>query len=120
MDRIHSNAVPMGYPPEIQPKLEAPAHFPDFRERRRPKVAPPAPNLVVHSLHLHPVGTEDEGVFKSQFNHLDAAHREKLRPREPSEEVALLKGQLEKASMHFSDFLGIVELTPSRKRESYL
>ncbi|MGY2990282.1 hypothetical protein [Bradyrhizobium sp. USDA 4508] len=77
-------------------------------------------NLVVHSLHLHPVGTEDEGVFKSQFNHLDAAHREKLRPREPNEEVALLMGQLAKASRHFNDFLDIVELTPSRKRESYL
>ncbi|MCP3417925.1 hypothetical protein NLM16_27845 [Bradyrhizobium brasilense] len=77
-------------------------------------------NLVVHSLHLHPVGTEDEGVFKSQFNHPDAAHREKLRPREPNEEVALLMGQLAKASAHFNNFLDIVELTPSRKRESYL
>ena len=77
-------------------------------------------NLVVHSLHLHPIQADEEGVFKSQFNHLDAAHREKLRPREPAEEVALLMGQLDGAGTLFSDFLSVVESPPSRKRDRWL
>lgn len=120
MDRIHSNAVPMDIRLKSSPSWKRLRTFQTSEKEDGLKWLLQRRNLVVHSLHLHPVGTEDEGVFKSQFNHLDAAHREKLRPREPSEEVALLMGQLEKASMHFSDFLGIVELTPSRKRESYL
>ena len=74
-------------------------------------------NLVVHSLHLHPVQADEEGVFKSQFNHLDAAHREKLRPREPAEEVALLVGQLDRAGALFGDFLTVAELAPPRKQD---
>lgn len=72
-------------------------------------------NLVVHSLHLHPVQGNEEGMFKSQFNHLDAAHREKLRPRDPAGEVALLLGQLDRAGTLFADFLTLLELSPSRK-----
>ena len=74
-------------------------------------------NLVVHSLHLHPVHTDEEGVFKSQFNHLDAAHREKLRPRDPADEVALLMGELDRAATLFNAFLTVVELTPSQRRD---
>lgn len=72
-------------------------------------------NLVVHSLHLHPVQDNEEGMFKSQFNHLDAAHREKLRPRDPAGEVALLVCQLNRAGTLFADFLTLLELSPSRK-----
>lgn len=72
-------------------------------------------NLVVHSLHLHPVQNNEEGMFKSQFNHLDAAHREKLRPRDPEGEVALLLGQLDRAGALFADFLDLLEFSPSRK-----
>ncbi|MEZ2142250.1 hypothetical protein AAE026_08080 [Bradyrhizobium sp. DN5] len=120
MDRIHSNAVPMDNGLKSSTSWKRLRTFQTSEKEDGLKWLLQRRNLVVHSLHLHPVGTEDEGVFKSQFNHLDAAHREKLRPREPNEEVALLMGQLAKASMHFSDFLDIVELTPSRKRESYL
>ncbi|MGY4600379.1 hypothetical protein ACVWXL_008125 [Bradyrhizobium sp. GM22.5] len=120
MDHIHSNAVPMDMRLKSSPSWKRLRTFQTSEKEDGLKWLLQRRNLVVHSLHLHPVGTEDDGVFKSQFNHLDAAHREKLRPREPSEEVALLMGQLEKASTHFRDFLDIVELTPSRKRESYL
>ena len=54
-------------------------------------------NLIVHSLHLQPIAPDDgsnfgevsevgesdnDTVFTAQFNHLNHAHREKLRPRE--------------------------------------
>ncbi|MDF0579226.1 hypothetical protein [Bradyrhizobium yuanmingense] len=120
MDRIHSNAVPMDNRLKSSMSWKRLRTFQTSEKEDGLKWLLQRRNLVIHSLHLHPVGTEDEGVFKSQFNHLDAAHREKLRPREPNEEVRLLMGQLEKASKHFGDFLDIVETTPSRKRESYL
>ena len=53
------------------------------------------------------------------FLSLDVAHREKLRPREPAEEVGLLVGQLDRASALFSDFLSVAEFAPSRKREHW-
>lgn len=71
-------------------------------------------NLIVHSLHLHPVQDSEEGMFKSQFNHLDAAHREKLRPRDPAGEVKLLLGQLDRAGALFADFLTLLERSPPR------
>ncbi|MBR1165022.1 hypothetical protein [Bradyrhizobium elkanii] len=120
MDRIHSNAVPMDNRLKSSMSWKRLRTFQTSEKDDGLKWLLQRRNLIVHSLHLHPVGAEDEGVFKSQFNHLDAAHRDKLRPREPNEEVALLIGQLNKASIHFSDFLDVVELTPSRKRESYL
>jgi hypothetical protein len=66
-------------------------------------------NLLVHSLHLQPIAPDDDSdfgdgektdsdtVFTSQFNHIDHAHREKLRPRDLNGEVILLVGQLNKA-----------------------
>jgi len=76
-------------------------------------------NLFIHSLHLHPVEANEEGVFKSQFNHLEATHREKLRPRDPAEEVALLMGQLDMAGALFSDFLAVAEFAPQRKSDQW-
>lgn len=72
-------------------------------------------NLVVHSLHLHPIKPAEEGVFRSQHNHIDAAHREKLRPRAPVDETAILGGQLRKAAALFDDFLRLVEMSHNRK-----
>lgn len=77
-------------------------------------------NLIVHSLHLHPVATDEEGVFKSQFNHLDAAHREKLKPRDPEGEVTALVGQLEQAGTMFDDCLGLVLMSASRKADTFI
>jgi hypothetical protein len=74
-------------------------------------------NLIVHSLHLHPVQGNEEGMFKSQFNHLDAAHREKLRPRDPAGEVELLLGQLDRAGALFDNFLTLLERSPNRKSD---
>jgi hypothetical protein len=48
-----------------------------------------------------------------------AAHREKLRPREPAEEVALLMGQLDRGGALFGNLLSVVEFAPSRKRDSF-
>lgn len=115
MDRIHVNAVPM------DTALKASVHWKRLRDfqtsekedglkwllRRR--------NLIVHSLHLRPVQAIQDEVFKSQFNHLDAAHREKLRPRDAMGEGDLLSGQLKRAANLFEDALAVIEMTRSRK-----
>jgi hypothetical protein len=77
-------------------------------------------NLLVHSIHLPPVNENDDGVFNSQFNHLDRAHREKLRPQTPAKEVELLLGQLQKASELFRDFLSLLEFSPSRRVDTWV
>src|SRR5271165_5797511 len=119
MDRIHSNAVPMDDRLKSSNSWKRIRSFQTSEKDDGLKWLLQRRNLVVHSLHLHAVQTDEEGVFKSQFNHLDAAHREKLRPREPAEEVALLMGQLDGAATLFSDFLSVVELSPSRKRDRW-
>jgi hypothetical protein len=120
MDRIHSNAVPMDNRLKDNGCWKRLRSFQTSEKEDGLKWLLQRRNLVVHSLHLHPVQADEEGVFKSQFNHLDAAHRDKLRPKEPAEEVALLMGQLDAAGALFSDFLTVVELAPSRKRDSWL
>jgi hypothetical protein len=72
-------------------------------------------NLIIHSLHLHPVQSAEDDVFKSQFNHLEVAHREKLRPRDPAGEARLLLGQLDRAGALFADFLTLLEHSAARK-----
>lgn len=114
MDRIHANAVPMDERLKNSDSWKRLRSFQTSEREDGLKWLLQRRNLVVHSLHLHPVAANEEGVFKSQFNHLDAAHREKLRPREPSSEVALLIGQLTKVCELFSDFLTVVEFSPSR------
>lgn len=117
MDRIHANLVPMDARLSGSGSWKRLRSFQTSEKEDGLKWLLNRRNLVVHSLHLHPVQTDEEGMFKSQFNHLDAAHREKLRPREPAGEVALLLGQLDKAGALFSDFLTLVEFSTSRKRD---
>ena len=119
LDRIHSNVVPMDERLKNNGSWKRLRSFQNSEKEDGLKWLLQRRNLVVHSLHLHPIETE-EGVFKSQFNHLDAAHRDKLRPRDPPEEVALLMGQLNGAGALFSAFLTLVELAPSRKRDHVL
>jgi len=115
MDRIHANVAPMNERLRMSGswgrlrkfQISAKEEGLQFLLQRR--------NLVVHSLHLHPVENDDDDVFRSQFNHLDKAHREKLRPRDPAGEVALLVGHLNKAAALFSDILTLIEFSPSRK-----
>lgn len=119
MDRIHANAVPM------DDRLKGSAswrHLRSFQTSEKEdglKWLLQRRNLIVHSLHLHPVPVGEESVFKSQFNHLDAAHREKLRPGAPMEEVSLLMGQFDRLCQLFGDFLAILELAPPRKRSLF-
>jgi hypothetical protein len=117
MDRINANAVPMDNRLKNSGSWKRLRFFQGSEKEDGLKWLLQRRNLVVHSLHLHPVQADEEGVFKSQFNHLDAAHREKLRPREPAEEVALLVGQLDRAGALFGDFLTVAELAPPRKQD---
>lgn len=116
VDRIHANAVPM------EPRLKESAEWQRLRafqtsEREDGlKWLLQRRNLMVHSLHLHPIKPSDEGMFTSQFNHLEVAHREKLRPRSPSEECAGLIEQLKRASALFPEVLGVLERAPRRNR----
>jgi hypothetical protein len=115
MDRIHLNAVPMDDGLKNSNSWNRLRSFQTSEKEDGLKWLVQRRNLVVHSLHLHPVEGDEEGVFRSQFNHLDAAHRDKLRPREPAAEVDLLVGQLNRAGALFSDFLSVTEFAPSRK-----
>lgn len=87
-------------------------------------------NLLVHSLHLQPIPPDDDSrfpeggsdsntVFTSQFNHLDHAHREKLRPRDQEGEVSLLLNQLNMAAVRFKTFLRLIEAAPSKMRDRF-
>ena len=120
MDRIHVNAVPMDSRLKASGSWKRLRAFQCSEKEDGLKWLLQRRNLVIHSLHLHPVQPSQEDVFKSQFNHLDVAHREKLRPRAPREEVALLIEQLNKAARLFADFLTVVESTPSRRHERFI
>lgn len=120
MDRIHANAVPMDDRLKNSGSWKRLRAFQTSEKDDGLKWLLQRRNLVVHSLHLHPIPVDEDSVFKSQFNHLEAAHREKLRPRDPVDEVGLLIGQLKKAGELFSDFLVVVEFSPSRKRDPWL
>jgi hypothetical protein len=119
MDRIHSNAVPMDNPLKYSTSWKRLRSFQTSGKDDGLQWLLQRRNLFIHSLHLHPVEADEDGVFTSQYNHLDAAHRDKLRPREPAEEAALLMGQLDMAGALFTDFLTIAELVPSRKRDRW-
>jgi len=119
MDRIHANVVPMDERMKASGSWKRSRSFQTSEKEDGLKWLLLRRNLVVHSLHLHPVRTDEEGVFKSQFNHLDAAHREKLRPRDPAGEVGLLLGQFGRACELFGDFLTVVGFSPSRKRDPW-
>lgn len=120
MDRIHANAVPMDEQLKNSGSWKRLRAFQTSEKDDGLKWLLQRRNLVVHSLHLHPVPEDEDSVFKSQFNHLETAHREKLRPRDPVDEVGLLVGQLTKAGELFSDFLAVVEFSPVRKKDPWL
>lgn len=117
MERVAANVVPMNERLKASGSWERLRAFQSSEREDGLKWLLLRRNLVVHSIHLHPVQGNEEGMFKSQFNHLDAAHREKLRPRDPAGEVALLLGQLDRAGALFVDFLTLLESSPSRKSD---
>lgn len=115
IDRIHSNVCPMNEQLRNSSSWKRLRSFQTSAKDDGLQFLLQRRNLLVHSLHLHPLKNDDDDVFESQFNHLEKAHREKLRPREPAAEVSLLVNQLIKASTLFDDVLTLVELAPSRK-----
>lgn len=131
VDRIHANVVRMD---DKLAKSSSWKMLRDFQTSGKDdgyKWLQERRNLVVHSLHLQPVPPEEDAsesieseadndtVFTSQFNHLDHAHREKLRPREPRGEVLLLMNQLNMAGVLFKHFLSLLEASPSKKRDGF-
>ena len=120
MDRVHNNVAPMDKQLKDSSSWKRLRTFQTSEEDTGLKWLLQRRNLIVHSLHLHPVTTDEEGMFKSQFNHLDAAHREKLRPRDPDGEVTALVGQLDQAGSLFAECLSLVLLSRSRKIDTWL
>lgn len=114
MNRIHANVVPMVKQMQSD---EAWKHLRAFQTSNKSDGLQwllQRRNLIIHSLHLHPVPIEEQ-VFDSQFNHLDEAHRKKLLPKEPNEEIVLLHEQLSKAAELFPSCLKIIKYSASRK-----
>ncbi len=120
MDRVATNAVPMNDRFKSHPSWMHLRAFQNSEKEDGLKWLLSRRNLIIHSLHLHPLPDEDNSVFESQFNHLDTAHREKLRPRAAREEVGILTGQLQRAAELFPDFLRVVEFSPSRKVDRFI
>jgi hypothetical protein len=120
MDRIHTNAVPMNERLKNSSSWKCLRAFQCSEKDDGLKWLLQRRNLVVHSLHLHPIPMNEESAFKSQFNHLETAHREKLRPRSPADEVTLMMGQLRKAGELFGAFLTLVDFSQSRKKDRWI
>ncbi|WPO00691.1 Cthe_2314 family HEPN domain-containing protein [Pseudomonas sp. MUP55] len=114
MTRIHTNVVKMNKQLEESDSWRRLRTFQTSEKDDGLQFLLQRRNLLVHSLHLHPLKIDEEDVFKSQFNHLHAAHRERLRPRSPEGEVEILTAQLNRTTNLFSDFLNLVQLSPSR------
>ncbi len=73
-------------------------------------------NLLVHSLYLRPLAeAEDDPIFESEFNHLDASLREKLAPGSIDEELRQIHVHLSKAAQLFPDVLDLCEYSISLK-----
>ncbi|MRR06383.1 MAG: hypothetical protein EG828_05475 [Deltaproteobacteria bacterium] len=67
-------------------------------------------NLLVHSLYLRPFEkADDDAIFDSEFNHLDASLREKLAPGNIEEELTKIHIHLSKAAQLFPDILSLCE-----------
>lgn len=120
MDRIHDNVVPMNSSLAKSMSWSRLRQFQTSEKDDGLKVLLRRRNLMVHSLHLHPVEQNDERLFTAQFNHLEVAHREKLRPRTPSDEVDLLNTQLQKISDLFDDVLVVIKKSPARKVNKFI
>ncbi|HFF3781729.1 TPA: hypothetical protein ACGCF2_000195 [Stenotrophomonas maltophilia] len=120
IDRINANIVPMSKRLESSASWKRVRTFQKSEKEDGLKWLLARRNLIVHSLHLHPIKTKDESVFKSQFNHLENSHREKLRPRDAGGEVDLLLGQLNQAASLFGSVLSIIQTTPSRKVDPFI
>jgi len=120
MDRIHSNIAPMNNELANSQSWQRLRRFQNSRNDDGLKWLLERRNLIVHSLHLHPLQDSEDGVFKSQFNHLDVAHRDKLKPRTPDEEIEMLMGHIAKAVMLFSDVLTLLGYSNSRKKTAFI
>ena len=120
MDRIASNIVPMNERLKASGSWKRLRAFQNSEKEDGLKWLLQRRNLVVHSIHLHPVEKDEGTILKTQFNHLDASHRARLRPQQPAKEVEILLGQLDRASLLFEDFLSLVEQSPSRKQEVWV
>lgn len=71
-------------------------------------------NLLVHSLHLRAASTaEDEEIYESAFNHLDARLREGLAIGTPREEIQKLHTHLSAAASLFPQMLSLCRIYAS-------
>lgn len=111
VDRIRANALRM------QPQLENSSAWHPIWEYKKSEREDGLQwllsrrNLLVHSLHLRPLGdSQDEEFFESAFNHLDARLRSHLSPTEPEKEIERLHVHLTQASKLFPQVLTICEL----------
>lgn len=119
IDRIYSNVIPMNKRLADNRGWKAVRKFQTNETEDGLKWLLQRRNLLVHSLHLHPLDDDGGEVFESQFNHLEKAHKEKLRPRTPIEEAKLLRTQLELAASHFHNVLSVAMCSPSRKVDTF-
>lgn len=111
IDRIRSNALRM------QPQLEGTSAWRAIWEYKKCEREDGLQwllsrrNLLVHSLHLRPLDeSQEEELFESAFNHLDARLRSNLAPGEPEKEIERLHVHLAQAAKLLPQVLTLCEL----------
>lgn len=111
VDRVRSNALRM------QPELEATSAWRAIWEYKKSEREDGLQwllsrrNLVVHSLHLRPLHeSQEEELFESAFNHLEARLRSNLAPGEPEKEIERLHVHIAQAAKLLPQVLALCEL----------
>lgn len=119
MHRLAANVTPMS------PALQKSSSYLKLREFANSEKADgfkwlvQRRNLLVHSLHLHPLEDQTTEVFDTQFNHLEQSYRLKLKPGSPFEESQILSNQLNQAARLFIPMMEIIKRSPDRKVDEW-
>jgi hypothetical protein len=115
MDRIHANVAPISRRVSESVAWQALRAYQTDEQPDGLKWLLRRRNLVVHSLHLSPNRdkVEEDPIFVSAYNHLDAAKRKKLKADTPARELDILHEHLKAAAELFELALDLAAMAPT-------
>jgi len=115
IDRIQNNWVTVDPTLAEMPSWRSIRQFQSSEQQDGLKWLVRRRNLLVHSLHLRPVDTEEvDPIFETEFNHLDASLKRKLAPGSMEEELNNIHAHLAVAAKLFPAVLSLVEYSGRR------
>jgi hypothetical protein len=116
MDRIQSNVLRMNPDYRVHESWIALRTFRKSQQEDGLQWLLSRRNLLVHSMHLRgQVPAEENELFDSAFNHLDARFRDSLAPSDPAKEINRLHVQLNQAAQLFPHVLRFCEHHANRE-----